>query len=97
MIKGLGLLSSIRGGNFRFCTNGRLDKVMEIVEDMVRSGHFPDKMMFATIMDAHFKAGKLKAASNVYKELSARGFEPDIVSLSTLMDGLSKHGHLQEA
>ena len=54
-------------------------------------------MMFATIMDAHFKAGKLKAASNVYKELLARSFEPDIVSLSTLMDGLSKHGHLQEA
>ena len=80
-----------------FFTNSRLDIVMETVEDMERSGHFPDKMMFAAIMDANFKAGKLKAASNVYKELSARGFEPDIVSLSTLMDGLSKHGHLQEA
>lgn len=65
MIKGLGLLSSIRGGHFGLFSNSRLDKVMEIVEDMVRSGHFPDKMMFATIMDAHFKAGKLKAASDV--------------------------------
>lgn len=41
-----------------FFTNSRLDKVMEIVEDMVRSGHFPAKIMFATIMDAHFKAVK---------------------------------------
>ena len=61
----------------------------------IKSNHI--EQMSTPIMDANFKAGKLKAASNVYKELSARGFEPDIVSLSTLMDGLSKHGHLQEA
>lgn len=44
-----------------FFTNSRLDIVMEIVEDMERSGHFPDKMMFATIMDANFKAGQIES------------------------------------
>jgi pentatricopeptide repeat protein len=77
--------------------SGKVDKAMDLLNDMIVQGIVPNLVTFNALIDIHAHqkpASDVVGANRIYKMLQEVGLSPDIVTFGTFIDMFAKQGDL---
>ncbi|KAA3468696.1 pentatricopeptide repeat-containing protein [Gossypium australe] len=80
-----------------YCKAKRLDKAMELFDEITQNGPIPNTVAYNTLMQSMCQLGRVSTAFELLVKMCASGQVSNLVTCSILLDGLCKSGKLEEA
>ncbi len=81
----------------KYAKDGKLEKVIQLFQQMQLEGISPDKFTFVPVIKACAGLGALEDGRLVHKQLIQSGFESDVFVGSSLVDMYAKCGSIKDA
>ncbi|GBG62573.1 hypothetical protein CBR_g31210 [Chara braunii] len=79
-----------------FGKRGEIQRMEQILDEMVCAGLTPDVVTFGALIDCYGKAGDLEKMEAAASQLQSAGLRPDLMVFTSMMDAYGKAGLLQE-
>ncbi|KAK5813643.1 hypothetical protein PVK06_029094 [Gossypium arboreum] len=80
-----------------YCKAKRLDKAMELFDEITQNGPIRDIVTYNTLMQSMCQLGRVSTAFELLVKMCASGQVSNLVTCWILLDGLCKSGKLEEA
>ncbi|KAK1351854.1 hypothetical protein POM88_053859 [Heracleum sosnowskyi] len=77
--------------------NGWASKALQVEEEMVASGVYPDKVSFTGLLMTCSHSGLIDKGRALLKSMSDYGLSPDVDHVTCVVDMLGRAGYLKEA
>jgi pentatricopeptide repeat protein len=66
-----------------YCLDGRMDKTMELLTDMVSIGLRPNDVTYNALIHGYSNKGKIEDGLALFKEMLSKGVKPDSITYTT--------------
>eukprot|EP00927_Polykrikos_kofoidii_P027699 TRINITY_DN2427_c0_g1_i2.p1 TRINITY_DN2427_c0_g1~~TRINITY_DN2427_c0_g1_i2.p1 ORF type:complete len:1135 (-),score=218.62 TRINITY_DN2427_c0_g1_i2:275-3616(-) len=76
---------------------GRIERVMEVFEEMVKKGITPSQTSYNAVIDACARGEQMDRVPKLISDMKARGLQPNIITYSTVIKGYAMRGDMSLA
>ncbi|CAN1338563.1 Pentatricopeptide repeat-containing protein At2g16880 [Linum perenne] len=80
-----------------FCRTGKTDKAIDLLNELLGNGLFPDETTYNTIIHGYCWEKQIEKAFQFHNKMVENSFKPDVFTCNILLRGLSTGGMLDKA